>query len=129
MKTFKHDFGDGVSCTLEVADAPPANKDSGLIQKVTWSKDPGPHGVRRYVAWMNSVNFQLSKEWNVSICHVFQISRFEWEAWGYWPGMSPKILLRSKFKLDLQAVKAAADKCARKMGIPVGLFNHVTVEQ
>lgn len=128
MRLFTHDFGEGVVCTLEAANAPPTDG-NGCVQKVTWSKDPGPHGIRRYIAWVNSVNFQLAKEWNVSLCHVFKVGQFEWEAWGYWPSMSPKILIRSKFQLDLQAVKAASDKRARKMGIPIGLFNHVTVEQ
>ena len=128
MKTFTHDFGDGVTCTLEVLDALPEG-DSGPIQKVTWSKNPGPHGVRRYVAWMNSVNLQLSKEWNVSICHVFKLGQFEWEAWGYWPGKPPKILSRAKGNLNLEVVKAMSDKWAKKLGMPVGLFNHVTVEQ
>ena len=78
---------------------------------------------------MNSVNCQLATEWQACVCYVFKLSLLEWEAWGYWPDKPPKLLLRGKSGMDLQVVKNAADKMAKKLGVPVGLFDHVTVEQ
>jgi hypothetical protein len=127
MKTFTHDFGDGVICTLEIAD--PVEGNSGGPRKVNWSKLGTGSLTRRYVAWMNSVNCQLANEWQVSLCHVFRLGQFEQEAWGYWPGKPPKLLSRAKANLDLQVVKDASDKMAKKLGVPDCKFGHVSVEQ
>jgi hypothetical protein len=128
MKTFKHDFGDGVTCTLDVPATPPVDG-QGSISNASWSKKPTTDITRRYIAWLNTVNMQLAKDWNMSLCHVFKLGHYAWEAWAYWPNKPPKFLGRSKGELDLGVVKAAADKIAKKMGLPVELFNHVTVEQ
>ena len=91
MKTFKCDFGSGVTCQIEVSDVPPAAKEAHIL-KAEWTGKPTKAHLRPYIAWINSVNTQLAKEWNISFMHVFQLGRF-WskaEAWYYAPNKPPK---------------------------------------
>lgn len=123
MKTHTYDFGNGVACTLKVLDKPSEGSQGSMFEAA------GPEDTRRYVAWINSINKQLASEWNASLCHVFRTAPYAWEAWGYWPGKPSVFLGKVTGKMDLQPIKVAADKAAKKMGLPVGLFSHITVEQ
>lgn len=92
MKTFKCNFGKGLSCTIHVSETPPP-KGQPHIQKFEWSKRPSMKVTRPYVAWINSVNQQLANEWGIKIMHIFQVgsgwSPESLETWGYEPNGKP----------------------------------------
>lgn len=91
MKTFKCNFGKGVTCQVQVTDTAPP-KGTAHIQKFEWSGKPSLRVIRPYVAWMNSVNKMLADEWGVKLMHVFQ-TKPRWEdgeVWVYEPGKQPK---------------------------------------
>ena len=91
MRTFKCDFGNGVSCQIEVPDVAP-QKGTSHIEKVEWIGKVTPSVVRPYIRWMNSVNKLLCDEWGLSLMHIFQTSPrwTEWETWVYAPGKAPR---------------------------------------
>ena len=91
MKTFKCNFGKGVSCELQVTDAPP-EKGSSHILACEWSGERTLKHLRPYVAWMNTVNKTLADEWGVKLLHVFQTSSTQVEMWSYEPGKAPKLI-------------------------------------
>jgi hypothetical protein len=91
VRTFKCDFGNGVACEVQVADALP-EKGKHHIQKFVWSGKPTREVIQPYIAWMNSVNQLLADEWGVVLMHVFQTSPKwqEWETWTYAPNKQPQ---------------------------------------
>lgn len=89
MKTFKCNFGNGVTCEVQTTDLPP-EPNSRHIQKMEWTGKPTKAVLRPYVAWINSVNKLLADEWGVKMMHVFQLSATTYEAWCYEPGKPPK---------------------------------------
>lgn len=91
VRTFKCDFGNGITCEMQVAAALP-EKGKHHIQKLKWTGQPTRSVIRPYIAWVNSVNQQLANEWGVSLMHIFQTSpRWqEWETWGYAPNSEPQ---------------------------------------
>ena len=100
MKTFKHHFGGGVTCEIQVSDLPPVSTPdapaSGHILSAEWLGKRTDQMIPQYIAWINSVNKQLSDEWGVKIMHVFDFPKGGVQAWLYEPGRAPK---RHKFSL------------------------------
>jgi hypothetical protein len=90
-RTFKCDFGDGVSCQV-VATANPPAKGTAHIRRVVWEGRPTKQHIRPYIVWMNTVNAMLADEWGGALMHVFQVSRTRAECWVYEPGEAPKLL-------------------------------------
>jgi len=90
MKTFRCDFGDGISCEVEIEDALPEGPSSGHIRSIFWSKKPTLEIVRPYIAWMNSVNKTLADKWNKKLMHIYEIEPNNLEVWVYEPGKPPK---------------------------------------
>ena len=91
MKTFKCNFGKGVTCEVQVTDSAPP-KGSQHILKTEWTGKPSQRVIRPYVAWMNSVNKLLADEWGLKLMHVFQ-TKPSWtdaEIWVYEPNKPPK---------------------------------------
>ena len=88
MKTFKCNFGKALTCTIHVSETLPKSGEPH-IQKTEWSHRPTPAVIRPYIAWINSVNQQLSDEWGIKISHIFQIPG-GFEIWNYNPGENPK---------------------------------------
>jgi hypothetical protein len=89
MKTFKCNFGKGVTCEVQVTDSAPP-QGSQHILKTEWTGKPSPRVLRPYIAWINSVNKLLADEWQIKIMHVFQTSQTQAEAWVYEPNRQPK---------------------------------------
>ena len=91
MRTFKCDFGDGVTCKVQVADVLP-EKGKAHIQKFEWTGKPSRQVIQPYIAWINSVNQLLADEWGVVLMHIFQTSPKwqEWEMWTYAPNKQPE---------------------------------------
>jgi hypothetical protein len=91
MRTFKCDFGNGVTCKVRVTDALP-EKGKAHIQKFEWTGKPSRQVIQPYIEWINSVNQVLADEWGVVLMHIFQTSPKwqEWETWTYAPNKQPK---------------------------------------
>lgn len=94
MKTFKHDFGKGVTCEIEVTDSPPSSipdsPASGHILSAKWTGSRTDKMIPQYIAWINSVNKQLADEWDVKMMHVFDPPNGQMQAWLYEPGQNPR---------------------------------------
>lgn len=91
MKTFSCNFGGGVSCTVQVPDvAPPKDKPEAHIREHAWTGKATPALLRPYIAWINSVNTLLAKEWGVKLMHCFQVGKGKFEVWVYEPDKPPK---------------------------------------
>ena len=88
MKTFKCNFGRGLSCEVQVTDEPPAK--GAHVLKVEWSGERSARVIRPYIAWMNTVNTTLANEWGIKLMHVFQTAPTRAEVWVYEPGKPPK---------------------------------------
>ena len=91
MKTFRCDFGNGVTCEVQVSDEPPA-KGEAHVRGVEWTGNATRKHFRPYVAWMNTVNVTLAKEWGMALMHCFQTSTNEAETWMYVPGKPARFI-------------------------------------
>ena len=87
-RTFKCNFGGGVAATIRVCKEPPAKGISHVLG-VEWNGRPKEKHLRKYIAWMNSVNQQLTDEWGIKMMHVFQTTPRDVEFWTYAPGEKP----------------------------------------
>jgi len=94
MRTFKCDFGKGITCSIKVTATPPA-KGLSHVRAVEWTGQRTPKTTALYMAWMHSVNKQLSDEWNIGLIHVFRTAANRAEIWLYTPGKAPKQIERS----------------------------------
>ena len=86
---FRCSFGQGVAATIRVCKEPPA-KGSSHILGVEWSGQPKKKHLKKYIAWMNSVNQQLADTWKLSLMHVYQTAPQNVEVWTYAPGEKPR---------------------------------------
>lgn len=93
MKTFKHYFGHGVSCRIQIADEPPPKGETHVL-KVEWLGLPTKGVMKPYIAWMNSINMSLAGEWGVKLMHVFMTSADHGEVWIYEPNQPAKLAQR-----------------------------------
>lgn len=111
MRTFRCNFGNGVSAILTATDEFPTPGQSH-IQRVEWVGNPRKVNPDSYVAWVNSVNSVLAAEWGKKITHVFAIGTDlkNAQVWIYEPGEPPRLAPTPNF----EEVKA---KC-------VGVFQH-----
>jgi hypothetical protein len=89
MRTFTCDFGGGVSCTMSVSDEFPA-AGKAHIQQCDWTGTRTRKTIRPYIAWANSVNTLLAKQWGKRLLQVFMVSDTDAEFWVYDPGKPPK---------------------------------------
>lgn len=89
MKTFKCDFGKGVTATMTVMDTPP-EKGKNHIQGIEWTGNRTQRHIRPYIAWCNSVQEQLSNEWGIKIMQCYEVTKDKWDVWMFEPGKPPK---------------------------------------
>ena len=96
MKTFRCNFGNGLSVEMQTTDEPPVA--GSHIQVIKWfGNRPNKSLFRPYVAWVNSVNKTLTDEWGLVMLHLFQIDTLRVEIWKYEPGKPPKCLGRTSW--------------------------------
>lgn len=89
MKTFKCNFGKGITCEMHTTDTPP-EKGTKHILGMEWEGKPKKRHMRQYIAWVNTVNKTLTDEWGIKIMHVFQTAPNSIEAWQYEPNKAPQ---------------------------------------
>jgi hypothetical protein len=90
MKIFVHKFNDRLCCTYHVPDQWWGEKWVKAKPFITWQGIRAGSFLeyREYVTWINTVNQQLSDEWNKRLMHCFK-SGPALEIWCYEPGISP----------------------------------------
>lgn len=99
MKSFTRDFGSGFICTI-TADDQPSDRAVHNFLKLKWSAGP-PFPESIYTSWrewVNSINQQLSNDWNIRLFYTFAHGR-EREMWVYDPGKSPNRLSEEEAKI------------------------------
>lgn len=96
MRTFKCNFGNGVSCEVKVPDKFDEHLKSHILS-CEWDGKMTEKHLRPYIGWMNSVNRQLADEWNTRLMHCYQIERNVWEMWVFLPGKPPLMAERQAF--------------------------------
>jgi len=89
LKTFKCNFGDGISCEVRISDQPPS-KGTLNIEVHEWTGTPTRRVLRPYIAWMNTVIKSLADEWNMKLMYVYMVSPTKNECWLFEPGKPPK---------------------------------------
>lgn len=91
MKTFKCEFGEDLSCEIQVTDDPP-QPELGVshIRHMLWSKPPNKEVLKPYMKWMINVHQQLADEWNCTITYVFEVKPGKLNPWFFAPGKRPK---------------------------------------
>lgn len=87
MERFYIDFGNGITCTMQVKE-PPAGKNHN--SQFFWEGRPTPELFPTYREWVHGNNKVLAAKWNRGLIHVFQFSQDKIEAWEYQPGQEPK---------------------------------------
>lgn len=65
MKTFVHDFGDGIAATVTAPEKQPAI----FAPEVVWSATPNPKHLRPFMKWTNSVLSTLVDEWRCTLVY------------------------------------------------------------
>ena len=89
VMTFIHRFSRSLTCTIHVADKPPA-KGNLHIQAIQWTGQPKPKHTREYIRWCHVVHSHLADLWNIRLLHAVQTGPKLWEFWAYEPGQPPK---------------------------------------
>jgi hypothetical protein len=85
VKTFKCDFGKGVSCEVKVPDLPERG-----TREVVWTGKPTEEMYAQYFAWLHSVNQQLADERGVRFTSFSMLAPGICEIWAYERGKAPK---------------------------------------
>lgn len=98
MKTFKCKFNDLVSCEVMVPESPPKTPND-YCPTVQWTGKPNQKMLAPYIAWMNSVNKELSDSWGVSFMYIFMLGPSIGQIWTYSPGSPPKIMMKKRGSL------------------------------
>ena len=87
--TFKCNFGEGVICTIEVADQPSVTMGRVNIQRIDWSRNPNDDMLRPYIDWMHGVHQTLANKWRKRLIKFYRVLDGSAELWTYVPGKEP----------------------------------------
>ncbi len=93
--TFVHRFSRSLSCTMTVADDPPATG-ANYVQQIKWTGRPKSKHVGEYVRWCHTVYSHLANHWNLRLMQAIETGPQLWEFWGYTPGEAPELLDKSR---------------------------------
>jgi hypothetical protein len=90
--TFVHQFPSGLRCVIHVADDPPADVSSHVLN-VRWSGGRmRKRYVEEYLEFTKHVNQTCADLWGKRIAYVVGISPNVWEMWGFSPNSPPELL-------------------------------------